>query len=265
MERAKKMVLVDPRVLAEMRQAVPSQMSITQPESTVIDITLQGLEKGLQDILNSTDIPEDRKTDLYSNYLQQFLTMKKKQTEVYRRPTQVALTPSLSVQPEGHASDTLEKEIVESVPKNLQKQARLLMQRVKDSPDMGWNSKGELLLDGSPIPNSNIVDLINDMLRKRKNVSPTGWQEFARKLQGSNVPAELIRNAERLNYMRRGAVNLEQTTTPPHTPLSPQIVDDAIRGMRARRGGTPFNRSVRGRRRGRGRGYPYSPSDWIVF
>lgn len=217
MEHVKKMVLVDPRQLRESLQA-PEAVSesrqaigVTQPESIPIDLTLRGLEEGLRNILHRSDLPEDRRADLYGHYLQQYLTMKKKQTQVYRRPTHVTLSSANSLAEEvprsggvtaDGAEDAIEKEIVASAPKNLQRQAQLLTRRIKDSGGFGWNALGELIVDGASIPGSNVVDLVNDALRKRKDNNPTGWKDFARKLREINVPSELVRNPDRLEYIR---------------------------------------------------------------
>ena len=263
MEHTKKMVLVDPRMLGETPASAPTVTNITQPESLPIDMTLQGLERGLQNIMNRTDLPADQKVDLYSHHFQQYLTMKKKQTEVYRRPSEVVLggQTSLPLPAEQRQSELLENEIVNSVPKQNQKQARLLMQRIKESSAMGWNARGELVVDGVPVQGSNIVDLVGDLVRKRKNFDPVGWQTLAEKLRDDNVPADLVRNPLRLDYMRSGqstsraaaaaaaenaasgnAVRFASLPRPPSLPRA--AVSSGIRALEK----TP----VRGRGRGRG-------------
>ena len=231
MEHAKKMVLVDPRQLRDAQSA--NTAHIVQPESSTIDMTLRGLERGLKSILERDDLPEDRKVDLYSHYLQQYLTMKKKQTATYRRPTEVVLTNPTRESPpppsrDETSPDPLENEIVESVPLNLRRQATLLVKRIKENPSMGWNEKGELMVDGSPIGGSNIVDLVNDVLRSRKKATPPkGWENFARKLGEANVPAELVRNPNRLRYMREPPTtsssrwSMSGLLTPPRSTTRP--------------------------------------------
>ena len=61
-----------------------------------------------------------------------------------------------------------DKEIINSVPKTMQNHANLLIQKLKDHSDViSWNDNGQLVLEGSVIPNSNIVNLVNDVERKR--------------------------------------------------------------------------------------------------
>ena len=58
-----------------------------------------------------------------------------------------------------------DKQIINSVPETMQKREKLLIQKLKDHSDViSWNDNGQLVLEGSIIPNSNIVDLVNDVM-----------------------------------------------------------------------------------------------------
>jgi hypothetical protein len=46
--------------------------------------------------------------------------------------------------------------------------AKLLLKKMKSSPDISWNEKRELKYKGETVQGSNVVDLVNDVLRKRK-------------------------------------------------------------------------------------------------
>ena len=95
MEHAKKMVLVDPRMLQGAMLPPPASdpTAIREPEVGVIDMTLRGLDDGLRNILNTPNIPEEQKVKLYSNYLQDYLVLQKKKSGIYARPPPVALVP----------------------------------------------------------------------------------------------------------------------------------------------------------------------------
>ena len=81
-----------------------------------------------------------------------------------------------------HLSAT-DKQIIHSVPKKMQNRAKLLIQKLKDHSDViSWNDNGELVLDGFTIPISNIVDLVNDVMRKRKGFNPEHSSTFAKAL-----------------------------------------------------------------------------------
>ena len=42
-----------------------------------------------------------------------------------------------------------------------------LLQRIKSHPDVTWNPRGEIEYQGQLIKNSNLTDLVNDVLRKK--------------------------------------------------------------------------------------------------
>ena len=69
-----------------------------------------------------------------------------------------------------------------------------------------------MVFEGRTIPGTNVIDLINDFLRQRKNFNPAGWQLFAKALGRMNVPEGIIRNEECLNMVK------EYRTKPSDTP-----------------------------------------------
>ena len=96
-----------------------------------------------------------------------------------------------------------DKQIIDSVPKMMQNRAQLLIQKLKDHSDaISWNDNGQLALDGSTIPNSNIVDLVNDVMQKRKGFNPEHSSTFAKALAKINVPEDYVRNPGGIDSIR---------------------------------------------------------------
>ena len=83
--------------------------------------------------------------------------------------------PPTTVDPSPAVSSLLESEIVESAPKTMKKRVRLLLEKLKADSTTQWNERGEFVYNGVPIRGSNMVDLVNDVLRKGKASSPVGW------------------------------------------------------------------------------------------
>ena len=97
-----------------------------------------------------------------------------------------------------------DKQIIDSVPKTMQNRAKLLIQKLKDHSDViSWNDNGQLVLEGSIVPNSNIVDLVNDVMRKRKGFNPEHSNTFTKALAKINVPEDYLRNPDRIDSIRR--------------------------------------------------------------
>ena len=102
----------------------------------------------------------------------------------------------------GAPSSIIQADVVDTVPKNMQAKARRLMEHLRR--DIAWTASGELIHEGMSITGSNVVDLVNALLRKRKT-DPTGWQPFAQQLRAINLPMELVGNVARRAYIRQVA------------------------------------------------------------
>ena len=100
----------------------------------------------------------------------------------------------------------LEATVLDTVPKSLQVKARRLMEHLKRN--VAWSDRGELVHEGVPIAGSNAVDLVHDLLRKRKTDAPTGWRSLAKQLRTVNIPMELIGNAARRTYIQTDSLSL---------------------------------------------------------
>ncbi len=116
--------------------------------------------------------------------------------------------------------DSMEEEIIESVPKSMASKALRLVKKMKQGGILGWNAYGNLTYKGEDIPNTNVVDIVNDVLRKRKNKAPVGWGAFAQGMQETNVPQDLIGNPDRYNSTPPRSRNEEFHT--PAASMTPQ-------------------------------------------
>ena len=227
MEHARKMALVDPRMLDTLRSPPP-------PTDT-LGKKVQALDDEMMTILDRKDIDDRTKVTLYNQVLQRYNVLSDKHV---KEPTRV-ITVNESGTGVGAGTGTgtgaegavgapatttseIEADVVDTVPKTMQGKARRLMERMKRN--MSWTARGELIHEGVPIVGSNVVDLVNDVLRKR-NTNPTGWQPFARQLRAMNLPMELVGNVTRRDYIRQATMTTPTTSTPgrrriPATPRS---------------------------------------------
>ena len=159
MQHAKKMVLVDPKLLEGLR--TPSQpptsnasqdktIGILKPETVVVDSTVQTLDQKMNSILNNKSLTEEQKAQLYSSFLQEYLTMKRKQTQVYgvkstpniplpvlkESPEGISPPPPHSLSPLGAGQTFVEREVIKTAPKHLVGQAQLLLERIRNDPKL---------------------------------------------------------------------------------------------------------------------------------
>ncbi len=187
------MALVDPKLLEGLNLELPAiKEPSTQPLS-IKDQTKQELNTTLHDTLNHPTLPRSDRIKLYHQTL-----------DHYNAHHEVP--PPLDVVKE----DPVEVDIIESVPKLLTKKAKRLMGHIKKSDSLSWNDRGELIHAGERMPHTNISDLVNDLLRKRKHFEPRGWRTFADVLHETNVPTDLVGNQDRLRYMQRQYTKSEE-------------------------------------------------------
>ena len=158
------------------------------------------------DWLEKDDVPEDTKATMYAQQLQRVNQLKNQVVRPEPSPVQMITHMEQTMTSESDTSQQLsatDKQIIYSVPKMMQNRAKLLIQKLKDHSDViHWNDNGELLLNGSTIPNSNIVDLVNDVMRKRKGFNPEHSSTFAKMLAKINVPEDYVRNPDRIDSIR---------------------------------------------------------------
>jgi hypothetical protein len=121
---------------------------------------------------------------------------------------------------ETEPSDEIETDIMDSVPATMKSRARQLIKKLKSNKDLvGWNEQGQMVFKGRSVPSTNIVDLVNDSLRQRKNFNPDGWELFSKVLEHLNVPEGIVRNENRLGIVRE----CKTKGIPDNLPTTPRV------------------------------------------
>ena len=198
MEYAKKMALVDPRVL---------ETVAAQPKDTVGKV-LQRLDDDMQAIINRSDLKEREKVTLYNQILDRYNDIDETSVQEPMRVTVVNDGNDevrVDTESESTPSGSVEVEIFDSVPKTLKRKAQRLVEKLKADSAVDWNDRCEFVRNGEVVTGSNMVDLVIDVLRKRKYIVPVGWKRFANQLKRLNVSMDLIGNPERWHYIQSGS------------------------------------------------------------
>ena len=205
---SKRMVLIPEEVVSLLRE---------RQEETVSPITrnLVSLKEEMGDILERQDLRPDEKAKLYGQAFQRYQNV---HDQKQAKPISVQLVPptvksdcTSAMKRDVKPSDQVSMEIVQSLPKTLKNRAELLLQKLKQHGEVvNWNDRGELVYNGKEVRGSNMLDLVNDILRNRRKTStPQGWEYFARGLAHMNIPNELIQNINR----RRTVQQYKQATS----------------------------------------------------
>ena len=109
-------------------------------------------------------------------------------------------TASLSDEncPVGKAADA---KIIESLPVSHRNAGTLLLSFFKDN-GISYDEAHQIVINGDPIPSSHAQDLVHDLLRFRKSVTPpTGFEELAQALADLNISREYVKNLARYDYI----------------------------------------------------------------
>ena len=205
MLHVRKMALVDPRLLKSLRE---NPTPLPHPTSNAIDTSLRDLDAEMTSILDRSDADVSEKVRLYNQALLRYNDMTKARAA---KPIPVVEASAATV---GEPKD-----VVGTLPKTLQTKGRQLLSHLST---VAWNERGELMHEGVAIPGSNAVDLVHDLLRKRKTSAPVGWQQFANQMRAANIPMELVGNVTRRRYIqeKRGKRTPKKRKSTPKTTMS---------------------------------------------
>lgn len=201
MEHAKKMILVPHDLLLKLNQQKQNQSGLTND-----------LDTEMTTLLDNEDLGEKEKWVRYQQMLQRYLKVKEQE----RQPLKVTMEEESK-----HGADmpglSLQREIIEAIPKMYKNKAKMLLNRLESSKNVSWDERGEVTIKGNIVLGSNIIDLVSDVVRPRKTSNPFGWQQFLTFLKELNIPREFITNPRRLSFIDRGV--LTSTTSLRKRPL----------------------------------------------
>ena len=169
------------------------------------------LDGEMKTVLDRNDTSQDEKAKLYSQILENYLHFKGKRNVEVTKPVPIAFAGDARKNAAPSVPSTREVinkgqsigAIVELLPKTLQSKAKMILEKIKDNPQvLSWNEKGELKYQGETVPNTNITNLVSDYLRHRRNKKPNGFELFTKGLKQINLPEDLIRDPERLHLFK---------------------------------------------------------------
>ena len=144
------------------------------------DEHLSDLDKQIQDILKKR-MNDDEKAKLYAQALQKYVTF----------PNVNTMKPNVEEEPSVNSAD-IESKILNSVPVKRKNTAVKILDFLKQH-EISWSPNKELKQNNSVIPGSDILQLINFLVRDRTR-KPAGFEEFKQILDMKNFPQDFIKN-----------------------------------------------------------------------
>lgn len=158
-------------------------------------VKINKLDAEMTDVLERNDLSEDDKANLYQQTLQRFLHHTRNKAPIsltLKSPSEQSTVENDTGTPQTtEVKDDVVPEILDGIPKTHQRKAKIILDKIKSSDVMKWNSKGELVYNDTVLPGSNVTDLINDATHSKKDFNPYGWQYFTRGLAEINIPESL--------------------------------------------------------------------------
>lgn len=248
MEHCKKLVLVPHETVSRLQEKTVARTgtnAIGELDTEMHKILLQKAE-------------DSEKWKMYNQTLQRYLHFANEQ----RKPLEIQLPSGLgesgisgtktSVSSEDNAR--LLTQLVTAIPKRFKHNATALFESLSSqqaSTQIVWDGNGTVSIQNTPLPQTNIVELISDAARNRKTAQAVGWKEFASVLKQLNTSIDLIPNTEYKEFIRsqRGLGITSTQNASSHTKSdkrsSPGIIPIASRPAPPRRGRKPQRQTTR--------------------
>jgi hypothetical protein len=164
-----------------------SELELQKPENK--DPNLQALNKlegQMIDTLEANKMSNEEKLALYQNLFHRYGNIDRQQRqETSPQPTLVT-RPSID-------------QLTEYIPKNQKMKGKILLDFLNNNPDVKWTDRGQVVVKGEVVEDSNMVDVFRELLRDRslKGQPPVkGAVELARVLAENNIPRDAISNKD---------------------------------------------------------------------
>jgi hypothetical protein len=162
---------------------------------------VSSLDREMVSLLQDSTLDPGERAQIYQQLLRRYLTFQR------ARPTDSPLpTPSPLHNPSPMAStfspnppftfrgdDDVEKEIFHTVPRKFDETTNLLIERMKENRDiLSWAPTGELIYKNKMIPNTNIVELVGDLVQPKKKTTLTGIDTIRQGLEEIDFPRDVL-------------------------------------------------------------------------
>lgn len=102
------------------------------------------------------------------------------------------------------------EKIIATLPKNSKKTGENLLDFITSADGkhkITWNEKGIVKVDKKEIHGSNIIDLVNDIARKRRTFTAVGRNTFVNILNELGVPREFIGNTDLVKALNKSTTS----------------------------------------------------------
>ena len=200
---AAKLALIDKDLLLRLLASQKTAPEPPLPPSDPILNHMRDIDDRLQSVLDSQNLPPPPKSQKINDLIAEhdnFYQKYKQQTEAPYGSSPISqpqspMSSTATGMPQGH--EIWYNKTMQLATKTGAPITKLLLDHIKSSNKVKWDSDGRLVVDGNPIEGSNIADLVASVTKKRKNVNPPrGADIFLKALSDINTPREAAPHIE---------------------------------------------------------------------
>ena len=202
MSSFRRMQLISKEELDRLRQR---QVSSYDPELRAAS----KVEDEIHEILNKRGLSAEEEINKLQTLQHQF---KQLQDANARQSTPINLeTLTQSEKPpvvaEKEPMDEKTRAVITLMPESAKEKGELVLDFLKKSGDrVTFDEDNKLVVNGQPIPGTNIIDLVSSISKpgklKAKNL-PQGYDDFLQSLYQLNIPSTIIQNQTARNTLKR--------------------------------------------------------------
>lgn len=220
-----KLTLVPYDAVASHQQSYNSayfRPTLDRLEPTVYKI--KSLQDDMQRLLADENLSEDEKAKILTQVQGTFDTHLKRYRDSIL-PVPSTTTPPSTATTTATATATTSSSsqspsILSTIPKTYQTKASHVLGALQKHPDLKINDKQEIVVKGTPIQGSNVVDLLLETTTPRKkNINLTGLPLFKQLIRDVNVPRSLLDSKAAVYDPDSSPSTYRNSRTPPR--LSP--------------------------------------------
>ncbi|KAK3915975.1 Nuclear protein MDM1 [Frankliniella fusca] len=169
-----------------------SVAKLHDPTPSTTETQLSALDNEMELIMRKKYADDSLKWKMYNEALQRYLHFNNER----KKPVRISVE-DFSLDDTGDTA-LIRQQLAAAMPKTYKAAALRLYDYLSTTGSrVTWDSSGLVSLEGTPVTNSNIIDLISDLTRSRKNFEPVGVSNFIKTLSTLNIPLELIPNEKR--------------------------------------------------------------------
>lgn len=190
MEYSKKMKLIEP---------ASKESHMVHAPRPIIDEVAR-LDQAKANLLEDDTLSDTDKMATFNQLLQRYLLFQDRRVRARQRRMRTNWSDDDDDGDGANVTD-IEEDVMESVQPRTREKARTIMHLIKANPHIiNWNRHREFVHNGTVVPGSNIVELVEGLMQPHRKYKPIGFEPFTEAMLEINIPRKYIGNVSRATH-----------------------------------------------------------------